>query len=45
MTYKASIQIFKCPKFIETTKLNSFNIKNMIYWFLHIRPSLLKYFQ
>lgn len=28
MTYKASIDIFKCPKCIETTELNSFNIKN-----------------
>lgn len=28
MTYKASIHIFKCPKYIETTEFNSFNIKN-----------------
>lgn len=30
MTCKAIIHAFKCPKFIETTKLRSFNIKNMI---------------
>lgn len=28
--YKASIHAIECPKFTDTTKLNSFNIKNMI---------------